>query len=290
VTGKEPVRIAIAVAAVAVTVAVVLYVAGRRSSGPSLEGGETSPAAPTVSAPSARSESPAAPRPVSPTAGRASPEGDGGVPLADLFAQLRDRWGLTVENRTGRSDRLHLALDDAPSTVVLDRLAARLDLALCGDIAGVGAGTCSEVHITPHALYAGSDAEMLGLLDSLGSESSEAREDAVSDLADRLEANVEPVLARMLQRDPDGDVRARAAAGLEETSSPGVVEVLIAALSDPSEDVREHARASLAFLDKRVALERLKKERSLTQDRDKREMIDQILEETFGQEIMLDDE
>ncbi len=94
-----------------------------------------------------------------------------------------------------------------------------------------------------------SDSTTLNEVDQLGSRDAEVRAAAVDNLGFSDDPAAEPYVISTLVNDPVAEVRAAAAAALEtHADSPDAVRSLTAALSDPSQQVREHALLSLSAI------------------------------------------
>lgn len=170
------------------------------------------------------------------------------------------------------------------------QLAARLKIPLVGklkdeDVSG------ENIHVTPEAVYAGDNQQVIDLLNKLADEEAEARAEAVGELAEYLEEEkLEPVIVRIMEQDKSEEVRSAAAAALEDAKMSETIDALIMALYDPAEEVREHARTSLGLIGTEEVRQKLKAERERTNNPEVREIIDQILEQVLDEPLRIEGE
>ncbi|MCX7765934.1 MAG: HEAT repeat domain-containing protein [Candidatus Sumerlaeia bacterium] len=177
------------------------------------------------------------------------------------------------------------------STPEAQQLADRLKLPLVGKLKDAEDISGENIHVTPEAVYAGTNQEVIDLLNKLADEEAEARAEAVSELAEYVEEeNLEPVIVRIMEIDKDGEVRSAAAAALEDAKLPETIDALIMALYDPAEEVREHARTTLGLIGSEEVRQKLKSERERTNNPEVREIIDQILEQVLDEPLRIEGE
>ncbi len=214
------------------------------------------------------------------------------VSLDSLLDQTANLYGLEIRNTLG----IRLEVESVPlysgATETLRDLADRLGLALAGNLNGLQDGSCTQVHVTAGVIYAGSDTKVLGMLEGLAAPSPEERANIIDEISDygllNESAGLEPVVTRALIYDINEEVRVAAARGLEEAVEPKSIDALISALSDRSEEVREHARTTLGLIGGDDVLEKLREERNQVTDLDARDIIDQILEQVFNEPLNID--
>ncbi len=202
-----------------------------------------------------------------------------------VLARLNDLWGIETTNRLATNPGLDIDVETLTVAEVMEETARELGVPLVGDMEAVSNGFCRNFHITPVAVYAGTDEDVISLLDDLGDASEEVREDAVDELADFEGEDMEPVVVHVLRADSSATVRAAAAAGFESTESPDTIDVLIEAFADPSDEVREHSRATLSLIGSDVVRRKLKEASRRATDPDIKELIDQILEQSLGESL-----
>jgi HEAT repeat protein len=204
------------------------------------------------------------------------------ISLDDIIAQINDMEDFTIHNRANFNIKVQINPEKHTITENLLLIAKKLDKPLIGDIDSIEKGSCLNAHITLSAVYAGNNEKILDLLDLAGASSPETRLEAIEELAEIEEENIEPLFIHFLEKDENEEVRASAAASLEDMTSGESVDALIRALSDPSDEVREHARTTLCVIGEDSAAEKLKIERERNTNQELREIIDQILEQSFN--------
>jgi hypothetical protein len=207
----------------------------------------------------------------------------------DLTFVLRDTYGLSFHLRKGKFSSIGSWKSEGTLSEDLKNLANTLGVALIFNPADAKDKIGRDLFLTKDALYLGTDKQVLEMLDRLGDDSAEIRAEAVRDIGiynlQTSNFQLEPVIARTLARDLNPEVRQAAAAGLEEAKAPGTVDILIAALSDSDDLVREHARTSLGQIYDKQVYAKLKEAHEMTSDNDTREIIEQIMEEVYGEPL-----
>ncbi|MDK2970582.1 MAG: hypothetical protein PWP23_337 [Candidatus Sumerlaeota bacterium] len=188
-----------------------------------------------------------------------------------------------------------------PGPPLSDVIAGMLE---AGDIAGaeksaraagkvlfVDGGANAEVRDGKRVVFAVSDPQLAECAEQLNDDDAMVRADALQELfylTMGTGTRSEQVMAAFLATDPAEEVRAAAAAGLEMSESPSTVDLLIRALGDSAEQVREQARTSLGLIRDPIVVAKLKEARARESDPAVRDIIDQLLIQSFDEPLTLD--
>ncbi|MDX2176714.1 MAG: HEAT repeat domain-containing protein [Candidatus Sumerlaeia bacterium] len=165
-------------------------------------------------------------------------------------------------------------------------LAQQYGLPLVGSVNELGAlRKCPEWHVTPVAVYAGCDAEVVEALNGYRAMKAPAKALALFELGAKPDQGLEPLFAEALRSDPSPEVRAAAAAALTAAEGHGEIDALVGALADADALVREEARSSLSMIRNGYARRQLLDLRAGTTDPAILAIIDQILEQSYDEPL-----
>ncbi|HNT35205.1 MAG TPA: HEAT repeat domain-containing protein [bacterium] len=215
----------------------------------------------------------------------------GRISADEALASLCDQLGLELFRSGNANLKAEVQVDDPTPSAILDAVARAARVPLAGNLDDLDQGYRHQIHFTPLALYVGDNRDVVKALEQLSQGSPESRTDAIKDLGDiafEQGENLESVLSHNLQTDFNEEVRAEAAVALEHAQSGESIDALVAALSDSSVLVREHARTTLGLVGTDEVLQKLKQAYPSIEDNEIRKIFDQILEERFDQPIRIE--